>query len=1201
MSRPTNPVSSDPAPESSPASDPSVDASDDAEAPTVETHVAAVNAAVQALHEAYRTTVHNAVVTPLRRTLEPALDAHAGAAEALTGAPISHDDDSEPLSAEAQDVRSSPASTPDGAENVPENVPENIPENVPDAKTAWQRIRAYRQATTEHVWEPLAACLDALDVGAVLQEARSALRDDGAALTDTVPDAVTRPEPSDLYAPDASDSTPWRVRKAAVRAGRRVRGWVGAAAAPQQTVPLARLVRHHADVRLADAQAPVLDAVDQRFARWVAALERVASRWTHQLLEAERLLDAPDFHVPDEPPDRAANRAANRAVDEPADRDVDSTPDATDEPSADPTTEEAPREADDETRPPASSSAANPERLLASVREQAEALDAVLTTGAALSVGDVEGRLNAVATDAAAALRVDVQRAGTFMAASHPSPDRLPRRLRRAHELRREKATQWPDWHRQAVARLAMMQALVALRERVLHGQDALGDTVQKAGVTPLLDILDHGTERLQSVRDEVESILDPTAAGPDAPSVPVADRQRLRALERLSDDALDGLEQNLLSALEALASRRTLHATIDERIEAMTVQIDAQPRAFDVHALVAPDAEQVDPDVEAQPVQWRTLVRETLDVLLFDAWRDALAPLAERVEGAVSASTEVRTIVSFHLGAAVEELQDLVAEHRHSRAPDDVQRTDRLAAARELALGGIDRSIDALTAAASTLDDATTPFVDATWQATTQAWIRLHDRARAAGRAREHVLRLQSLLMQYVRVTGSAAGQSARRAAVQLRRALRTTRQRAERLVRLGQSAVVGAPVDESDLQETIEALSTVDATLDELPLVYRRLFSFRPVMDPDLLAGRADDLDTIQRHTDRWSRGLPNALVLTGPAGSGLTSVCNVLRKTSFRRARVHTLELVERVADEAALAERLANALGLRADPDAPWTLDALAAHLLDQPEPERLRVCIVEHLENTFLRSVDGTGRVARLLAFLSETDTRILWVVTCSDAGWQVIEKSEPTAAELVVRHALDTLDRDELETLIMTRHRRSGLRLQFEAPDSATNPILARRVQAAKDDARRQTLLRTDYFDRLYALCGQNVMLALFYWFRSVHLDAASTVLHVRPVRPIRFDAIERFSLQIAFALKALLEHATLTVDELAEVMQTSPATSQAMLETLGNALLITPVEGSGPPGSFRFTNVDRHARYRLRPLVIHPVKRFLRSRNIVH
>jgi hypothetical protein len=66
-------------------------------------------------------------------------------------------------------------------------------------------------------------------------------------------------------------------------------------------------------------------------------------------------------------------------------------------------------------------------------------------------------------------------------------------------------------------------------------------------------------------------------------------------------------------------------------------------------------------------------------------------------------------------------------------------------------------------------------------------------------------------------------------------------------------------------------------------------------------------------------------------------------------------------------------------------------------------------------------------------------------------------------------------------------------------------------------------------------------------------------------------------------------------------VMGVSPQTSRSLLETLGNALIVAPADRGEGPRAFQFASIGYDTRYRTRPLLIHPVTRFLRSRNIVH
>jgi hypothetical protein len=340
---------------------------------------------------------------------------------------------------------------------------------------------------------------------------------------------------------------------------------------------------------------------------------------------------------------------------------------------------------------------------------------------------------------------------------------------------------------------------------------------------------------------------------------------------------------------------------------------------------------------------------------------------------------------------------------------------------------------------------------------------------------------------------------------------------------------------------------------------------------------------------------------LVITGHHGSGHTSFLNVVQRTSLDDGDVHWVSLDERLRSESAFAERVVRALKLPLSPQKDgFSLDQVREYLLNKPRPDAPRVCIVEHLEHLFLRSVHGTELVSRVLTFMSRTDSRILWLSTLSPHGWQLLDRADSAASGLVLHHRLAPLDRSALEQLILLRHQRSGLQLRFDPPEEPGS-LLRQRLRKADSEAARQDILREEYFDRLHAECGSNIMLALFYWVRSVYLDEDELVMHVRPAKSLDFSFLERFSMQQAFVLKSLLDHATLTIEEYSEVAQLPLNTSLELFESLGNALLIQPADARHLDAESSFATIEPGRRYRLRPLLIHPVMQYLRGKNILH
>ena len=1008
-------------------------------------------------------------------------------------------------------------------------------------RALWEAVRQYRREAMTSVWQPVRTRLETLDLGTLLCNQRRTLSDARDSLADAVPDTITRPEPDGLYAPKATDGLLRRTGKALARGWRRGRAFLGQEGSPEQAVPMAALVDHHAESTLSEARAAAVDAAEQTIVRWVAELERTAVAWTHRLLEFERALDRPAFH------------------------EVDAPAPVVDAPEDDPTS---------------GVMTPDPEAVHEEIRAQVAALDECLRVGRALRLDAVEEAFREATRTTVDRLRRAADESGTFMGTRRAAASGGTRGRPEA------RADRWPEWFDEGIQRLSFLDALAGLRDELEGQHQSLIEDVIGAGLTPVRTARRATAEGLADLADEIDALLAPSEAGDPADlEKPLDDRRT---------DGQSLLQERLLTPLRELAPRRAAQAVLDAHREAVAAVVRDQPEGFVLHALPASGTE-VTPE-PGHVLQWRAGCREVLDELLFDAWRAAVEPLLAQVEGQTEQATEVRAVVQFNLDASLEELQD-----EGQAIQEGGGDATSLENARSLALEGLDRAIELLGEGDEALDRAAATMREEAWRATATAWTDLHSRARATGQAHAHVLRLQGRLERSLRWLAVETDRRVRAATTQLRRTLHRVQRQGRRLVRLGHAAVGTTPVDDAALRQTVDTLSSVDVVLADLPLVYRRLFSFRPLRSDDLLVARDADRTAVARHAERWEQGLTSPLVVTGPPGSGRTSLLNTLRTTTFESARHHTLDLTDRVTTEADFAEQVARALNLPHEPGADRTFESLSERIRALPESDRVRVCTIEQFEHVFQRCVGGTSLGARILNLLSETDTRVLWIATMSDAAWQYVEASEPAAARLVTRHALDPIDRNELEELILTRHRRSGLRLSFEVPDASAHPLLARRLRSIDDDERRQALLRTEYFDRLHEVCGSNVTLALFYWFRSVRLDEETAGLRVQPLEPVSFDMLDTLPLSHAFALKALLEHGTLTVEELADVMGVPSATGRALLETLGNTLLIAPAERVEGPGVFQFASVERGTRYRIRPLLVHPVTRFLRSRNIVH
>jgi hypothetical protein len=650
----------------------------------------------------------------------------------------------------------------------------------------WRGLRRYRAASMDTVWRPLRTRLEELDLGTLLRDRDAALREGRERLVDPGPRATDSSVPSASASGSEGEGAwwtyPWLVRGWEALCG--LFGLPGMAMDPPSP---AALVAQCAPAMAAEAQAAPLEAAEQRMLGWIARLEREASAWTHRLLELERVLDRPAFH--DETSDAVPN----------------STP---------------------EDDPTSGVMVPDVETVQAEIEERSASLHRCLRDGRALSLDDVEEAFEEAVQKTVNRLRAVVEREGTGRFHLRRSSGSPPRAVRTAERRRRERLDRWPEWIDEVTQRFAFLDTLVTFRDDLATQHCALVNDLFEAGVSPIQTAIRETVEQLEPLRDDLETLLTDAAAGED--------RDLLQAFEREIENGTILLEEHLHAPVHELAPRRAGRAILDGHTETLATLVDTQPDGFVVHALSKSGTSLLEP-TEAYTLQWRDGCRDVFDELLVDAWRTALSPMLATVESFGDRVEEVRAIVQFNLEAALQDVQDLQEASR--------DRDALIENARELAVDGLDRALDVLAAENDTLRGTAGRLLHQTWTATTERWTDLHDRVRAAGHTRAHLLRVRGEVVRGTRWLAVEGGRRVRAATAQLRRTLHRVQRQTRRLVRLGHTAVGTTPVDEAALRETVDTLSTIDVVLADLPLVYRRLFSFRSIRNPDLLVARDTD----------------------------------------------------------------------------------------------------------------------------------------------------------------------------------------------------------------------------------------------------------------------------------------------------------------------------------------------------------------------
>lgn len=768
-------------------------------------------------------------------------------------------------------------------------------------------------------------------------------------------------------------------------------------------------------------------------------------------------------------------------------------------------------------------------------------------------------------------LAASVAVAGTFAAdppSSRPGPGR-----------QRELAAQWDIWAEGAAARLELYRGLVAMCCDVEEIRSELrGDwsrAVRKADAV-LADVaaaLGRSRDRAAGLSAEEDSAAAQeglAADGQDLARILEAERQR-------TDAALDQL-QDVLPEPDAVFEALT--ATVEESIHGLDEVRERMPGALALHDIPAPGDPPRKPTENSRTVRLREAFLHAFDLLRRERMRAAPSAVREAMHRVRSEVAELQEVSGYGYEAAVAEAKD----RSDPDAPDPAalvanglsRAGNKAAAARELLR---EARVTAESRVAAEIGNGSRQLIE---QATADRMTAGYLEARTV---------LSAALARAWKRARRLSAQAAAVAAAAVSWALGLLRP-------LGATMGIGTSA-RTVVDRREHSLEHADEYPDALPVVYRRLFSLEPLADARLLAGREDALTAVEAAWARRATGETRSLVVIASPGVGVTSFLNVVTSRLSEEAPGGVRqEFTTRLHTEAHLAACLAGWLGLGEAGD----LDSLADRMLEAPPASVPGFAILEATEHLHTRAPGGARLFERLLTFMSRTESRVFWIAAMTSTAWQLVEKRAPAFVHDIERVTLGELAPEALRQAVLARHRLSGLPLRFAEPHDR-GAALRRRARRLRGSYKQEDLIESDFFQRLHRVSRGSPRLALFYWLRSADFASTAGSLLVQPLRTLE-SGIENLDRAQSFALKAILDHGTLTVDEYCDVARNSSAESLHILRSLEEYRVIEKVPAAArekPPVEKAAGDSADGPRYRVRPLMIGAVAAHLRSSNILH
>ncbi len=379
------------------------------------------------------------------------------------------------------------------------------------------------------------------------------------------------------------------------------------------------------------------------------------------------------------------------------------------------------------------------------------------------------------------------------------------------------------------------------------------------------------------------------------------------------------------------------------------------------------------------------------------------------------------------------------------------------------------------------------------------------------------------------------------------------------------------------------VSALPTLEQILkraDGLPEDRRSFFLPLPLEDEELLVGRSELLEQLDRAMENWQNGRLTSVALVGPQGCGKTSVINCFLRRQSEDREILRCEMRRRLWSEGLVLEFFCRLFHV--DDPLPDDVESLIARLLKYES----RLIVLEGAHNILLRVIGGRKAAEIFLYVLLCTRKRHFWLFTCRRLPWNDMERYLEVSRHFSHVWAIDSLTEDQLRDALDLRLVKSGLPVAFcrSRIESEQRSQAEAGEKEGRDDA---------FFSAVFANSGVNFSAALYFLLLCSRYEAHTRTLFLWPPDHLDMGFIKEMDHLYLLTLAELAGHGVLSVKEHERIFRTSSIRTRTVFEYLEQSRLVEPLIVENDD--------DEEKTYDLSPVIHHAVTLALEQRNLLY
>jgi hypothetical protein len=318
----------------------------------------------------------------------------------------------------------------------------------------------------------------------------------------------------------------------------------------------------------------------------------------------------------------------------------------------------------------------------------------------------------------------------------------------------------------------------------------------------------------------------------------------------------------------------------------------------------------------------------------------------------------------------------------------------------------------------------------------------------------------------------------------------------------------------------------------IENLPQFYKNLFSGRSNISEDFWVKREKDEVLFKTAVARFNSGFLGGIMVIGDRNSGKSAFCRNIASKLFKKDKVlHVFPNPKGSSQISDFVFELEKVSGIRGSIEE--IMDSLP----------RGTVFVIHDLELWWERSSEGWDVVRMIIKLINEYSDKLLFVANMNEYAFELMNKMLNLQNEFISIIPLRPFDSEELQEMIIRRHRSSGLKF-----------ILNKHEEDGLSEIRMASL-----FNKYFDYSEGNPGTALSAWMGNITKVTKENIYIKQPHIPDT-RVLAEMDEDWKIILVQLILHKWLTFDRLKNVFHSNDSQTKYIVSSLLRVGLIMEV-----------------------------------------